>query len=55
MKTKMVFKLGIAMALKEKGYKILDKIPNRNNEKLQVFIFEETEELLKDFNELISK
>lgn len=55
MKTKMVFKLSVAMALKDKGYKILDKIPNRNNPKLQVFIFRETEELLQDFNKLISK
>lgn len=55
MKTKMVFKLSVAMALKEKGHEILDKIPNRNNPKLQVFIFKETDEFIRDLKGLIGK
>ena len=55
MKTKIVLKMGVALKLKEMGYKVLDTMPNRNDERFLVWVFEATPEFMQDFNKLTNK
>lgn len=52
MKHKLVFKRPIAQKLQEKGHILVDAFPNRNNPKLTVYKFLETERLIKDLEKL---
>lgn len=55
MKTKIVLKMSVAMQLKEIGYKVLDTMPNRNDERFLVWVFEATPDFMQDFKKLTSK
>lgn len=55
MKTKIVLKMSIAMKLKEMGYKVLDTMKNRNDERYLVWVFEATPSFMQDFKKLTRK
>ncbi|MDP4143115.1 MAG: hypothetical protein Q8936_01350 [Bacillota bacterium] len=55
MKEQKVFKKQIALELMGMGYRCLYTEPNKNNSKLNVFVFEQTDELLSRLQELIIK
>lgn len=55
MNTIKVFKMSYAYILADKGFTIIDKIPNRNNTKLSVFIFRDSKEIREELNKLIKK
>lgn len=54
-KTKLVFNQAIAGQLRDKGYVILTTLKNKNDTSLDVFVFERTDNLLKDLKILINK
>ena len=45
MSEKLVFSRRIAAELRKQGFRLLRTIPNHNNPKYDVYIFEDTEEL----------
>ena len=49
MKTKMIFKQEFAYELKSRGFEIIDKIPNRYDNNLLVYIFEDNEKFQEEF------
>lgn len=50
-----VFKRDIAFRLISRGYRLLDKQPNREKPYFNVYLFEDTEQFRKDFTELQHK
>lgn len=52
MASTLVFKQKIAYKMATLGYLILDKIPNKNNEKLYVYVFEATEKFYEDLEKV---
>lgn len=55
MKTRTVLSMNIASKLVRKGHPIIQRRPNVDNLKWDVFIFERTPEFDKDFKELMKK
>ena len=43
MNKKLVFNRRIAAELRKRGFKLLDTMPNHNNPKLDVYVFEDTQ------------
>jgi hypothetical protein len=43
MKKKLVFNRRIAAELRKRGFELLDTMPNHNNPKLDVYVFEDTQ------------
>lgn len=54
-KTKLIFNQVIAHQLKDQGYKLLTTLQNKNNPKMDVFVFELSDELLINLEILIKK
>lgn len=50
-----VFSLWIARELCEQGFKIIEIEPNRNKPWLNVYTFEDTNEFLEAFNNVVRK
>lgn len=55
MNYKLVFNRRIAVELRKLGYEIIDTQPNHNNPKLDVYVFEDTEALNKDFTKVANE
>lgn len=54
MNEKMVFSRRIASELRKQGFKMIKTIPNHNNPKLDVYIFEDTPELNNAWNDVLA-
>jgi|tagenome__1003787_1003787.scaffolds.fasta_scaffold12512123_1 hypothetical protein len=52
MPEKRIFKKELAVQLIRKGHDLIDAERNKNNPSKTVFVFNETEQLLKDLTEL---
>ena len=52
-KVKIIYSLQIHMALQKKGFKCLTEMKNPANQKFNCWVYEETEELLKEFDSLV--
>lgn len=52
MKVKKIFTKKVAYELIQKGHNLIDMEDNLKHEGLKVFVFEETEELLRDLTEI---
>ncbi|AMM93849.1 hypothetical protein UP17_16330 [Peribacillus simplex] len=52
---KNIYKKSLAMALVRAGHDIQHTMTNRNNKKYQIFVFEHTDELIKDLLELTKR
>ncbi|MBU3135036.1 hypothetical protein KPL39_02015 [Clostridium gasigenes] len=52
MASTLVFKQKIAYKMATLGHLILDKIPNKNNGKLYVYVFEATEKFYEDLEKV---
>ncbi len=49
---KIIYKMKLAMALIKKGYKPVTTMPNPNNPKFMTWVFDKTENFMKDFEAL---
>ena len=54
MKTKKIFKRTIALALREKGFKIITTEPNKCRPQYDVYIFEDTSEFQSALRDVLS-
>lgn len=52
MNKKLVFNRRIAAELRKRGFKLLDTMPNHNNPKLDVYVFEDTQQLNECWEEI---
>lgn len=54
METKRIFSLWLARALQERGHELIDTEAHRRDNRLLIFIFEDTPSLRQDIVELTS-
>lgn len=55
MNEKMIFNRRIAIELRKQGFKLIKTIPNHNNPKYDVYIFDDGDEINRRWNEIIEK
>lgn len=53
MEKKLVFNRKIAAELRKRGFELIETMPNHNNPKLDVYVFEDTQELDAAWGEVI--
>lgn len=53
MEKKLVFNRRIAVELRKKGFELIETMPNHNNPKLDVYVFEDTTELSAAWEEIL--
>lgn len=49
----IVYKMKLAMALMERGHCPISTMPNPKNSTLMCWVFQKTQDFLKDFDELV--
>ena len=52
MKKKLVFNRRIAAELRKRGFELIETMPNHNNPKLDVYVFEDTQQLNECWEEI---
>ena len=53
MEKKLVFNRKIAAELRKRGFELIETMPNHNNPKLDVYVFEDTIELNAAWGEIL--